>query len=80
MTVEVSVDPPYPVIIGRGLLGELGSVNAGRRNVAILHQPALAQTAESVRDHLSDKGIDAHRIEIPDAEEARNWPSSGSPY
>ena len=68
VTVEVSVDPPYPVIIGTGLLGELDGVLDGRHKVAILHQPALAQTAESIRDHLSGKGIDAHRIEIPDAE------------
>ena len=66
VTVDVLVDPPYPVIIGTGLLGELGRILDGRHKVAILHQPALAQTAEAIRNHLSDKGIDAHRIEIPD--------------
>jgi 3-dehydroquinate synthase len=68
VTVEVKTHPPYPVIIGTGLLGELGRVLAGRHKVAILHQPVLAQTADAIRNHLSDKGIDAHRIEIPDAE------------
>ncbi len=41
VTVEVLVDPPYPVIIGTGLLGELERTLAGRHKVAILHQPVL---------------------------------------
>jgi 3-dehydroquinate synthase len=77
VTVEVAVDPPYPVIIGTGLLGELGEQLDGTHRVAILHQPVLAQTAEAVRQHLSDKGIDAHRIEIPDAEAGKELPVVG---
>jgi 3-dehydroquinate synthase len=77
VTVDVLVDPPYPVIIGTGLLGELGRVLDGRHKVAILHQPVLAQTAEVIRNHLSDKGIDAHRIEIPDAEGGKELPVLG---
>ncbi len=68
VTVDVHTNPPYPVIIGTGLLGELARVLDGRHKVAILHQPTLTQTAEAIRNHLADKGIDAHRIEIPDAE------------
>jgi 3-dehydroquinate synthase len=74
VTVDVLVDPPYPVIIGTGLLGELDRVLEGRHKVAILHQPVLSQTAESIRNHLSDKSIDAHRIEIPDAEGGKELP------
>ncbi len=37
----------------------------------------LAQTAEAIRSHLSDKGIDAHRIEIPDAEAGKDLPVVG---
>ena len=77
VTVEVNVDPPYPVIIGTGLLGELDGVLDGRHKVAILHQPVLAQTAEAIRNHLSGKGIDAHRIEIPDAEGGKELPVVG---
>ncbi len=77
MTVDVLIDPPYPVIIGTGLLGELGRILDGRHKVAILHQPVLAQTAEVIRNHLSDKGIDAHRIEIPDAEGGKELPVVG---
>ena len=77
VTVEVKTEPPYPVVIGNGLLGELGGFLEGRHKVAILHQPALAQTAEAIRDYLSDKGVDAHRIEIPDAEAGKELPVVG---
>ncbi|MBX7453526.1 3-dehydroquinate synthase [Mycolicibacterium sp. 3033] len=77
VTVDVHTRPPYPVIIGTGLLGDLGRVLDGRHKVAILHQPTLTQTAEAIRAHLSDKGIDAHRIEIPDAEAGKELPVVG---
>ena len=70
--IEVAVDPPYPVIIGTGLLSELGELVGSRHRVAILHQPVLAQTAEAIRHHLSEKGVDAHRIELPDAEAGKD--------
>src|ERR1700743_3417045 len=77
VTVQVAVDPPYPVVIGTGLLGELGELLAGRHRVAILHQPVLTETAEVIRKHLADQGIDAHRIEIPDAEAGKDLPVVG---
>ena len=77
VTVDVRTDPPYPVIIGRGLLGDLGRVLDGRHKVAILHQPTLNETAEVIRKHLADNGIDAHRIEIPDAEGGKELPVVG---
>ena len=61
-------------MIGTGLLGELGELLDGTNKVAVLHQPTLAQTAEAIRSHLADKGIDAHRIEIPDAEAGKDLP------
>ena len=75
--VDVRTEPPYPVIIGTGLLGELARTLDGRHKVAILHQPTLAQTAEAIRKHLADKGIDAHRVEIPDAEAGKELPVVG---
>jgi 3-dehydroquinate synthase len=77
VAVQVAVDPPYPVIIGTGLLGELTKLLADRHRVAILHQPVLAQTAESIRKGLASKGVDAHRIEIPDAEAGKDLPVVG---
>ncbi len=77
VTVTVAVDPPYPVLIGTGLLGELGAALDGAHKAAVLHQPTLAETAEGIRKFLSDKGIDAHRIEIPDAEAGKDLPVVG---
>jgi 3-dehydroquinate synthase len=72
VTVQVAVDPPYPVIIGRDLSDQLDQLLSGRHRVAILHQPVLAATAEAIRNHLAGKGVDAHRIEIPDAEAGKD--------
>ena len=72
VTIEVAVDPPYLVIVGTGLLGELSELLGSRHKVAILHQPVLTQTAEAIRNHLVDKGIEAHRIELPDAEAGKD--------
>ncbi|MEV0946575.1 3-dehydroquinate synthase [Rhodococcus sp. NPDC049939] len=75
--VQVQTANPYPVIIGRGLLGELVDELVGTKTVAIFHQPPLAETAESVRATLAEQGIDAHRIEIPDAEEGKDLAVAG---
>jgi 5-deoxy-5-amino-3-dehydroquinate synthase len=40
--VTVRVDPPYDVVIGRGALGELGTLLAGRRRVAVVSQAEIA--------------------------------------
>jgi 3-dehydroquinate synthase len=77
VTVQVAVDPPYPVVIGTGLLNELDELLSSRHRVAILHQPVLAQTAEVIRSRLAGKGVDAHRIEIPDAEAGKELPVVG---
>ncbi|MGV8874202.1 MAG: 3-dehydroquinate synthase [Rhodococcus sp. (in: high G+C Gram-positive bacteria)] len=75
--VQVETANPYPVIIGRGLLTDLVDVLADTATVAIFHQPPLAETAEAVRAALADKGIDAHRIEIPDAEDGKDLAVAG---
>ncbi|QNG18923.1 3-dehydroquinate synthase [Rhodococcus triatomae] len=75
--VEVQTADPYPVVIGRGLLGDLVEELEGTRTVAIFHQPPLAETAEVIRSSLAEKGIDAHRIEIPDAEDGKELAVAG---
>src|SRR5689334_18850887 len=75
--VMVETAAPYPVIIGRGLLTDLVDELAGVATVAIFHQPPLAETAEAVREALAAKGIDAHRIEIPDAEDGKELAVAG---
>jgi 3-dehydroquinate synthase len=77
VVIEVETADPYPVVIGRGLLGDLADHLAGACTVAIVHQPTLATTAETVRAALADRGIDAHRIEIPDAEAGKDLAVAG---
>ncbi|GDY28860.1 3-dehydroquinate synthase [Gandjariella thermophila] len=69
--IEVATERPYPVVIGRGLLGELVDTLRGTPTAAIVHQPTLATTAETVREELAGAGVDAHRVEIPDAEDGK---------
>jgi 3-dehydroquinate synthase len=75
--IEVATQRPYPVLIGRGLLGELVETLRGTPVAAIVHQPTLATTAESVREELAAAGIDAHRVEVPDAEDGKNLSVAG---
>ncbi|MFD8492148.1 3-dehydroquinate synthase [Amycolatopsis sp. NPDC059657] len=69
--IEVKTGQPYEVVIGRGLLGELTQVLGGASKVALIHPPTLTATAEAVRDELIAAGLDAHRVEIPDAEDGK---------
>jgi 3-dehydroquinate synthase len=45
---------------------------AGVDRVAIVHQPALKERAEDIRNQLADIHIDAHSIEIRDAEAGKD--------
>jgi 3-dehydroquinate synthase len=69
--IQVKTGTPYEVVIGRGLLGELTEVLAGASKVALIHPPTLTATAEAIRDELVAAGLDAHRVEIPDAEDGK---------
>ncbi|MGV9746414.1 3-dehydroquinate synthase [Rhodococcus zopfii] len=75
--VDVQTAQPYPVTIGRGLLGDIVDTLTGTRTVAIFHQPPLEATAEALREVLAEKGIDAHRVEIPDAEDGKDLAVAG---
>ncbi|QKT07272.1 3-dehydroquinate synthase [Gordonia sp. X0973] len=70
--IGVRAASPYDVVIGRGLLDEVAVAAAGADSVAILYQPPLQATAETVREFLASKGFDAHRVEIPDAEAGKD--------
>ncbi|SDC67382.1 3-dehydroquinate synthase [Actinokineospora iranica] len=69
--IRVATGKPYDVVIGTGLLDELIEAVRDSSKVAIIHQPTLAATAEATRDELAAAGIDAHRVEIPDAEDGK---------
>jgi 3-dehydroquinate synthase len=72
--VRVESGSPYDVVIGRGLLDELvlAAAATGAAKVALIHPPPLAATAEVIREALAGAGLDAHLLQVPDAEEAKN--------
>ncbi|MFE2310160.1 3-dehydroquinate synthase [Streptomyces sp. NPDC059411] len=62
----------YEVLVGRQLLGELGSlIGAKAQRVAVIHPEALASTGEALRDDLAAQGYEAVAIQVPNAEEAK---------
>jgi 3-dehydroquinate synthase len=69
--ITVNAEHSYDVIVGRGLLDELVAAVKDASSVAVLHQPTLTATAETLRDELVSAGLDAHRVEIPDAEDGK---------
>jgi 3-dehydroquinate synthase len=75
--IRVAAERPYDVVVGRGLLGDLVEALRGVGKVAIIHQPTLTETAEAVREELNASGMDAHRVEIPDAEDGKDLAVAG---
>ncbi|WP_073486205.1 3-dehydroquinate synthase [Streptoalloteichus hindustanus] len=75
--IRVAAERPYDVVVGRGLLGELVETLKGVPTAAIMHQPTLAATAEAVREELANAGVDAHRVEVPDAEDGKSLAVAG---
>jgi 3-dehydroquinate synthase len=71
--IEVAGERPYPVVVGRGVRGELAATvtGLGAAVAVLVHQPALAEVAEGIRCDLVDAGVDAHRVELPDAEDGK---------
>ncbi|MDA5281236.1 3-dehydroquinate synthase [Streptomyces sp. NPDC054904] len=62
----------YDVLVGRQLLGELGSlIGTKAQRVAVIHPEALASTGEALRDDLAAQGYEAVAIQVPNAEEAK---------
>ena len=72
--IAVGGEAPYEVVVGRGLLGELGAMLGGShrtQRVAVVHPRALRSTAEAVREDLADEGFEALTAEVPDGEDAK---------
>ncbi len=73
------VDPPYPVVIGTGLLDELEDLLADRHKV-VVHQPGLAETAEEIKGAWPAKGRRRAPHRDPRRRAGRtcpSWDSSG---
>src|SRR5215218_1729284 len=77
--IDVGAEQPYPVLIGRGVRGRLATTVAdlGAARALVVHQPALADAAEAAREQLDAAGVDAHRVEVPDAEEGKSLAVAG---
>lgn len=77
--IDVATAAPYPVLVGRGVRARVGETVAGlgARAAVVVHQPPLAEAAEEVRAALSLVGVDAHRIEVPDAEDGKTLAVTG---
>jgi len=71
VTVNVTAEHNYPVIIGEQLLGELTGLIGESCRVLLIAPHALSTTAEAVRTDLIDNGYEAYIAEVPDAEEAK---------
>jgi 3-dehydroquinate synthase len=77
--IDVSGARPYSVLVGRGARDRLGDTvrELGAGTVLLVHQPVLAGLAEQVRGELESAGLDAHRVEVPDAEEGKSLAVAG---
>ena len=71
VTIRVSAEHDYDVVIGRGLQSALLPMVAGSRRVAVIHPAALAATASSVQAELLGAGFYVTLIEVPEAEDAK---------
>jgi 3-dehydroquinate synthase len=69
--IPVNGEHAYDVLVGRGLLAEIGAVlppNAAK--LLVIHAPPLAEQAEALRDQLAGR-IEVLLAEVPDAEGAK---------
>ncbi len=70
--ITVGGDNPYPVIIGRALLGEVSkNLGSSVRKVLIIHPIGLTATAELLRDQLVSDGYEAILAGVPESEDAK---------
>jgi 3-dehydroquinate synthase len=69
--IAVAGGPGYPVLVGRGLIADVGRHLPPRaQKVLIVHAPALAAQAERLREQLSGSR-QVFLAEVPDAEGAK---------
>ncbi len=69
--IDVTGERPYPVLVGRDLLGELPAMLGGAEKVGLFHAPPLHQVATRIERVLAGAGQAVLRVEVPDAEAAK---------
>ena len=71
-TITVSANNPYPVIIGRALLGELAPLLGEKvAKVLVIHPVGLSASAELVKETLEAAGYECLLAGVPDSEDAK---------
>jgi 3-dehydroquinate synthase len=71
--ISVTAERPYEVLVGSELLVEVPALlGADVQRVALLHPPTMIKTAERLAHLLMGAGLEAVRIDVPDAEDAKS--------
>jgi 3-dehydroquinate synthase len=71
ITVSNATQDDYPIVVGRGLIGEVAQYLPGdAHKVLIVHAPALASIAQGLRESLAG-ARQVFLAELPDAEGAK---------
>ncbi|HEY8301280.1 MAG TPA: 3-dehydroquinate synthase [Jatrophihabitans sp.] len=73
--ITVAGAPPYDVLVGHDVFGELPALLAGAARVAIIHPAVLARHAAALRDRLDQQVL---LVEVPDGEDAKTLQVAGS--
>jgi 3-dehydroquinate synthase len=71
--IAVNAERPYQVLVGNGLLAMVpGLLGGGVQRVALLHPPTMIKTAEQLSQVFRAAGLEAVRVDVPDAEAAKS--------
>ena len=71
--IAVTAERPYEVLVGNGLVAEVPALlGLGVQRVALLHPPTMIKTAERLAHLLTEAGLEAVRIDVPDADAAKS--------
>ena len=78
--IEVGAEQPYPVLVGRGVRDRLAATVAGLGAGAGARRPPARPRRRRrgrARSSSTAAGVDAHRVEVPDAEEGKSLAVAG---
>jgi 3-dehydroquinate synthetase len=75
---------PYDVVVGAGLLDELGALvpwpSEARRAALVTCAPVAAHYADRARKALAAASLDVHQVRVPDGEAAKSLDTLGELY
>lgn len=72
--VRVAVDPPYDVLVGHDLLGEVPAlVGDAAQRVLLVHPREMGAVAEQLERRLCAAGFEVTLADVPDGEAAKSY-------